>query len=113
MGRFILTVIVIFVVAAVVLTVAGALHFQNTPDETRVTLDKKELNQKTQELMGESKEAGSKALKNTGEALHKAGEDLHPSHDQPAPSAKPDNQQPGQRDNNSTTPLNPEHDLNL
>ena len=79
MTRLILTVVVILVVVGVVLAAAGVLHFQNTKDETGVTIDKKQLKEKTHEAVEKTGEAGGKILEKTGETLHKAAERLRGS----------------------------------
>jgi hypothetical protein len=95
MSRLITTVVVVIVIAGVVLFATGTLHFRNTPAETSVTIDKKELNQKTKDLVGKTEEAGSKVLDKTSEALHKAAKEVRgSSHDEPAatPRATPGGQ---------------------
>lgn len=88
--RVLMTVFVIVVVLGAVLAATGVLHVRNSDDESGVTIDKKELNQKTQEAVEKTENAGSKFLDKTGEALHKAAEGLRkPSDDRNAPASTP------------------------
>ena len=79
MKRLILAMVVILGVVGVVLATTGVLHFRNTKDETGVTIDKKELKEKTQEAVEKAEKAGGKILDKTGETLHKAGERMRGS----------------------------------
>lgn len=47
MTRVITIIVAIAVAAGAVLAVSGVLHFQNTKDQSTMTLDKKELKEKT------------------------------------------------------------------
>ena len=76
MSRFITKVVVIAVVIGVLLAMAGVLHFRNDTDQTSVTIDKKELKDKAQDVVGKTEEAGGKILDKTSTALHKAAEGL-------------------------------------
>jgi hypothetical protein len=90
MPRLIMTVVVILVVVGVVLAATGVLRFRNTEDETGVTIDKKELKEKTQKAVEKTEEAGGKILDKTGETLHKAAEGLRgSSDDKRAPTKTP------------------------
>src|SRR5208283_5252036 len=79
--RLILTVVVILVVAGGVLAMTGVLSIRDTKDETGVTIDKKELKEKSQDAVKKTEDAGGKVLDKTGEALRKAADELRgPSH---------------------------------
>ena len=67
MSRFITKLVVIAVVIGVLLAAAGVLHFRNGTDQTSVTLDKKELKEKTRDVVGKTEEVGGKILDKTGE----------------------------------------------
>jgi hypothetical protein len=62
-----------------VLATAGVLRFQNTKDESIITIDKKELKEKAGKAFEKTEDAGSKILDKTGETLHKAAEGLRRS----------------------------------
>lgn len=79
MSRLILAVIAIVVLVGLVLAATGALHFRNTEDQSSVTIDKKELKEKTQEVLKKTQDAGGQVLDKTGEALHKAADGLRKS----------------------------------
>lgn len=90
MSRFILIMVAIIVVIGVALAATGALHFRNTADESSVTLDKRELNQKAHEAIEKTREAGGEVLDKTGQALHNAGQGLRKaSQDTNATTTKP------------------------
>jgi hypothetical protein len=90
MSRLITTLLVIGVVIGFVLAATGVLHFQNTTDEATITINKKELKEKTQEVIKETGEAGGKMLDRTSETLHKAAEGMRPSpENQTTPSKSP------------------------
>ena len=90
MARLMITTVVVLIVLGVVLATTGVLQFRNTEEETGVTIDKKELKEKTKEAVETTGEAGSKILDKTGEVLHKAAEGLRGSpDDQPAPTNTP------------------------
>jgi hypothetical protein len=85
-----MTAFFLFIVAVAVLAITGVLHVRDTKDETGVTIDKKELKEKTQEAVKKTEAAGSKALDKTGEALHKAADEIRgASHDQKTPAPTP------------------------
>ena len=87
MRRLMLTAGVIVVLVGAVLGAAGVLHVRNTENETSVTLDKKDLGEKTQEVIDKAKETGGTILERTGKALHNVGEGIRePSHDRSAPT---------------------------
>jgi hypothetical protein len=65
MGRLIVTLIVIVVVIGIGLAMMGALRFENTPEKTILTLDKREVQEKTQ-----------RAMEDTGEMLQRTGGEL-------------------------------------
>ena len=72
------------------LATTGVVSVRNTKDETGVTIDKKELKEKTQEAVKKTEEAGGKVLDKTGEALRKAGDEVRgSSHDQKSPAITP------------------------
>jgi hypothetical protein len=82
MARLITTLVVIFVVVGVVLAATGVLRFQNTKDESIITIDKKELKEKAQGVATQAKQTEGKILDKTSETLHKAAEHLRsPSDD--------------------------------
>ena len=66
MTRLMMTVIVTLVVAGIALATAGVLRFQNTSDQAGVTIDKRELKQKTQQAVETTGEFGGKILDKTG-----------------------------------------------
>ena len=79
MNRLIIAALVILVVVGAVLAATGVLHFQNTKDESIITIDKKELKEKTQE-----------AVEKTSETLHKAAEGLQgPADNRNSPTTTP------------------------
>lgn len=84
MSRLIVTLVAVVIVVGAVLGAAGVLHFRNTDDQSSVTLDKKELNAKTQDVIKKTEETGSKILDKTGAALHKAADTVRKE-----PSATP------------------------
>lgn len=93
MSRFIATMVVIALVVGVFLAVAGVIHFQNGPDRATVTLDKKDLNEKTQEAVKDMKRAGGDILNKTGDALHRAAAGVRgssPEQDRQATKTSPD-----------------------
>jgi hypothetical protein len=49
---------------------------RNNNNETGVTIDKKELKEKTQEAVKKTEEAGGKVLDKTGKALREAADNL-------------------------------------
>jgi hypothetical protein len=79
MTRFILTVVVMLVVVGVVLAATGVLRFRNTEDETGVTIDKKELKEKTEQAVEKTEKVGGEILDKTGKSLQKAAEGLRGS----------------------------------
>jgi hypothetical protein len=90
MKRLFLILVALVVLAGVVIIAVGGLSVQNTPNETTITIDKKELKEKAHEALVKTKEAGSSLLKQTGVDLQKAGNNMNPAPDQP-PSTQPDN----------------------
>jgi hypothetical protein len=98
MTRFVMTLFVVIVVIGVVLAALGTLRFQNTTDESRIILDKKELKVQAQN----AEAAGGKVLDKTSEDLHKAAERLQdtPNKQQPpaaTPATKENNKPAGTR----------------
>ena len=90
MTRLIVLTIAILVVVGAVLATSGVLRVQNSKDESGITIDKKELKEKTQEAVKTTEAAGGKILDKTGEALHKAAEKVRaPSPDQKTPATTP------------------------
>jgi hypothetical protein len=90
MNRWILIVIAICIVGVAVLALSGVLHVRDTKNETGVTIDKKELKEKTEEAVKKTEAAGGKVLDKTGEALHKAAEEIRGTpHDQKPPATTP------------------------
>ncbi|MGA2256769.1 MAG: hypothetical protein ABSG53_19135 [Thermoguttaceae bacterium] len=90
MTRFMIAAIVILVVLCAALATTGIVRFQNTKDESGVTIDKKELKEKTLEAVKKSEDASGKILDKTGKVLHKAAEGLRgPSGDRNIPTTKP------------------------
>jgi hypothetical protein len=88
MARFILTIVAVVVVVGIVLAAAGILRFQNTEDQSTITIDKKELKAETQDLIKKTEEASGKALDKAGEGLHHAAHELQSSTpDQPTTPA--------------------------
>jgi hypothetical protein len=107
----------IAVLAVAVLAATGVIYFRNTENDASVTIDKKELKEKTHEAIEKTREAGSEGLDRMGQALHKAGESMKGTSDErsapdasaPAKSAgngqadKADNNAPAVEKNNSPT----------
>jgi uncharacterized protein HemX len=90
MTRLILAAIAILVVMGAVLAMTGVLQVQNNKDESSVTIDKKELKEKTHEAVKKTEEAGGAILDRTGKALHEAADKVRgSSHDQKAPPTAP------------------------
>jgi hypothetical protein len=109
MARLILTMAVI---VGVVLATAGILRFQNTTDEFTITIDKKELQEKTGKAVEKTEKAGGTILDRTGEALHKAAEGLRRSpSDEHASTKTPatGNDSARQPDGSMNPPDNREH----
>jgi hypothetical protein len=98
MARFITTLVVIVVVVGVVLAATGVLRFQDTKDQSIITIDKKELKEKVDKMTTQAEQAGSKALDKTSETLHKGVEELrHSSKDKAAPPEPPANDRQNER----------------
>lgn len=98
MRRLIFAVGLIGVLVCAVLATAGVLHVRNSENETSITLDKKDLQEKTQEAIDSAKETGGRILESTGKAMHKAGEGVRETSPEksapetkasPAPERKP------------------------
>ena len=90
MTRLTMTAIVILIVGSAVLATTGVLSFRNTKDKTGITIDKKELKEKTQEAVKKTEAAGNTILDKTGEAMRKAGDEMRrSSHEQKAPATTP------------------------
>lgn len=90
MTRFIVAVTVLLVVVGVLLATTGVLHFRSTKDETGLTIDKKELKEKTQEAVETTGRVGSRILDKTGETLRKAADRLRgSSSDRSTPAKTP------------------------
>ncbi len=110
MRRLMMAAIAIIVLAGVVLAATGVLRIQNNNKETRVTIDKKELKEKTQEAVKKTEEAGGKVLDKTGKALREAADNLKgSSHDQKTPRTAPqldDKNNPRQPDEGKRLPEN-------
>jgi hypothetical protein len=88
MARLIVVLVVIVVGISIVLAMTGVMHFQNTNDQSTITIDKKDLQKKSEKAVEKTEEAGGKILDKTGEALHKAADDLRGrAKDPPAPTA--------------------------
>ncbi len=96
MKRLIVSVIVIVVLAGVGLAVAGVLRFENTKNRSSITLDKKELQQKTEKAVEKTEAAGGEILDKTGQALHKAAESLRGSSDMEPRAARATRRPPQQ-----------------
>jgi hypothetical protein len=94
MSRLMITIAVILVGLGVVLASTGVLRFHNTKDETGITLDKKELKEKSQEAVQKTEAAGGKILDRTSESLQKATQRLRGSS--------------GDRDSHATSPAGDE-----
>ncbi len=88
MRRLIGSVIVIVVLVGVGLAVAGVLRFENTRNQSSITLDKKELQQKTEKAVEKTEAAGGEILDKTGQALHQAAQSLTGSSDKEKLPAK-------------------------
>jgi hypothetical protein len=73
MSRLIALIVTTAVVVGAVLAATGVLRFQNTRDEAAVTIDKKQLKEKTQKAIEKAEKTGGGILDKTGEALQKAG----------------------------------------
>jgi hypothetical protein len=101
--------VVIVVAVGVVLGVSGVLHFQNTRDKAGLTIDKKEIREKTENAVNEAKEAGGKVLDKTGQALHKAAAGLResPPDRPPAATPAPDDHNTRQPETNQIPAKNP------
>jgi hypothetical protein len=113
MSRLILAAIAIVALVGVVLAATGALRFQNTENQSGVTLDKKELKEKTQEVIRTTKEAGSKVLDKTSESLHKAAEGLRTTPQDRPPTAAPGGESTRQPVDKAGPGKNIEHDSHL
>jgi hypothetical protein len=86
MARLITTLVVIAVVVGVVMAATGVLRFQNTKDESIITIDKKELKEKAQGMAAQATKTEGKILDKTSQTLHKAAEGLRgPSGDNKIP----------------------------
>jgi hypothetical protein len=103
MTRLIMSLFVVLVLVCAALALTGVLTFHNSKDETGVTIDKKELKEKTQEAVKKTEETGGKILDKTGEALHKAADGLRSPPDPNTPTTprlndknmqRPDGSQP-------------------
>ena len=79
MSRLIITIAVILIGLGVVLAATGFLRFRNSNDESGITLDKKELKEKSQEAVQKTEAAGGKILDPTSESLQKAVKQLRGS----------------------------------
>jgi hypothetical protein len=104
--------VAVVLLAGVVLAAVGVVHVQNTQDKAGITIDKKELNEKTQEAVEKAKTAGNEVLHKTGQALHKAGDRLQgapPSADAPAKSETRATQRAGQPEGDKSRPESGEH----
>ena len=86
--RLIVTVVVIIVLVGVGLAAAGVLRFENTKNRASLTLDKQQLQQKTEKAVEKTETAGGQLLDKTGQAVHKAAESLRGSPDKAQPPAK-------------------------
>ncbi len=87
MSRWILIVIAILALVGILLAHVGVIHVRNTENDASITVDKKELKEKTHDAVEKTQEAGGEILDKAGAALRKAGEGLRqPSHYQRADS---------------------------
>jgi hypothetical protein len=88
---------------------AGVLHFRSTDNQATITVDKKELKEKTDKAVEKTEAVGSEILDKTGQILHKAAAGLRESApDQHAPAATPapDDHNTRQPDANQTPAKN-------
>jgi hypothetical protein len=115
MARLITTLVLIAVVVGVVLAATGVLRFQNTKDESIITIDKKELKEKAQGMAKEATKTEGKILDKTSQTLHKAAERLRGSSDvkknPPAKALAGDDKNGGQPDAGSRAPGTVKGDL--
>jgi hypothetical protein len=96
----VLALILILLGAVITIAVMGVVTVQNTPEKTNITIDKKEMREKSQEAVEKTKEAGGKLLEKAGEGLHKAGESIRESktdNSAPAPTDTNGNESPPDR----------------
>ena len=93
--RLIKIVLGIAVLAFIVFAATGIVYVRNNKDNAGVMIDKKELKEKTHDVIDKTREAGSKGLERMGKALHKAGEEIKQPPDrqvrsEPAETPKPE-----------------------
>lgn len=87
MSRLILAMIAIIALVVAGLAMSGVLSVRNDKEQTGITIDKKELKEKTREAVKKTEEAGDKAIDKTSNALHKAADQLRGwSHDSKMPA---------------------------
>jgi len=79
MTRLIVILLVIAGVASAVLATTGVMRFQNTKDESIITIDKNELKKQAKKAVEKTGEVGGKILNKTGETIRKAAEGLRGS----------------------------------
>ncbi len=79
MGRILVALVVVVVVVGAVLAMAGVLHFRSADHQATITIDKKELKEKTDKAVEKTEAVGSEILDKTGQILHKAAAGLRES----------------------------------
>jgi uncharacterized membrane protein len=90
MTRLTIVLIAVVVLVGALLAATGVLYVQNSNDKTGITIDKKELKEKTDEAVKKTEEAGSKALDKAGQAMHNAADAMRgSSHDSTRPATTP------------------------
>jgi hypothetical protein len=83
MSRLLSTIAIIVMAVVAVLGTVGVLHFQNADDKAGITVEKKDLEEKTEKAVEKTEEVGGEILDKTGKALHKAAADLRESSQDP------------------------------
>jgi hypothetical protein len=79
MARVITLIVMVVILVGAVLAATGVLRFENTKDGSTMTIDRKEMKDKTQDAVKKVEEAESKALDKSGDALHKVAQRLQRS----------------------------------
>jgi hypothetical protein len=91
MARLITWTVAIVVVLGGVMAATGVLRFESDQDRSTITIDKKELKEKTHNAVKEAEKTESKILEKTGDALHSAAKGMRESSDGKAPAKPPAN----------------------
>lgn len=106
MTRLIVTLAIIVAVVVIILGMAGVLHVQNTDDKAGITVDKKELREKTHSAVEKTKGAAVEVLDKARRAVDESRERPHdaPAYDRRPPAVEPGKGAPAPAPSNGNPP---------